>query len=217
MWVQGEWADSGDTVEGRARLVTLSDPDLGIIAKLDLTEGDGAHVTPVDYKRGKRPHVARHAHTPERVQISAQILLLRAQGYTADEGVIYFAGSRERVTIPYDTDLAHETEQAIHRLRLLAASGHIPPSLDDSPKCVRCSLNSICLPDEVTWLREADQTPRPLATARAEALPLIVQTNGARISKFGETLTITTRDESDTEHRTSTRIAGTRPTRFMAL
>ena len=231
-WVQGEWADSGETIEGRAahrrtdqtqgslpeadelsgdkrlhaRSVTLSDTELGIIGKLDLIEGDGSLVTPVDYKRGKRPHIARHAYSPERVQIGAQILLLRANGYTAEHGVIYFAGSRERVTVAYDADLAHETEQAIHGLRLMAASGHIPPPLEDSPKCIRCSLNSICLPDEVTWLRGAGETPRPLAATRADALPLIVQSNGARIGKSGETLSITTRDESDGEHRTRARL-----------
>lgn len=84
-WVQGEWAESSDTVEGRyahrrvdkasgklpavgeleeservhARSITLSSNRLGLIAKLDLIEGEGSQVTPVDYKRGKRPHVPR--------------------------------------------------------------------------------------------------------------------------------------------------------------
>jgi len=230
-WVQGEWADSGDTVEGRdahrrteaekgdlpagdddsgepihARSVTLASEDLGIVAKLDLVEGEGGRVQPVDYKKGKRPHVRRHAHAPERVQLGAQILLLRAHGYAVEEGVLYFAGSRERVTIPFDAELAEETEQAINGLRLQAASGHIPPPLEDSPKCVRCSLNAICLPDEVTWLRGAAEHPRPLAVAQPEALPLIVQANGARVGKSGETLTITTRDESDAETTTSARL-----------
>jgi len=231
-WVQGEWADSGDTVEGRdvhrrtdrpggavpapddldddtrlhARSVTLSDESLGLIARLDLIEAEGARVTPVDYKRGKRPHVPRHAHLPERVQIGAQVLLLRANGYACEGGVLVFAGSRERVQVPYDADLAAETEQAIHGLRLMAASGHIPPPLQDSPKCVRCSLNAICLPDEVTWLRGAGETPRPLAARRPEALPLIIQANGAKLGKSGETLTITTRDDDERETKTTARL-----------
>src|SRR5580692_9336086 len=97
-WVQGEWADSSDTVEGRhrhqrvdqrrgnlpapeeveadtiihARSITLSSNRLGVIAKLDLIEADDGHVVPVDYKRGKRPHVPRGAYDPERVQICLQ-------------------------------------------------------------------------------------------------------------------------------------------------
>ena len=82
-WVQGEWAESADTVEGRgvhrrldrgpgalpepeeiaederihARSVTLSSERLGLIARLDLVEAEDGAVRPVDYKRGRRPHV----------------------------------------------------------------------------------------------------------------------------------------------------------------
>ena len=76
-WVQGEWADSADTVEGTAcasarqpgrrrdagaaggrgeaarRSVTLSSERLGLIARMDLIESEQKHVVPVDYKRGK--------------------------------------------------------------------------------------------------------------------------------------------------------------------
>ena len=82
-WVQGEWAELADTVEGRGvhrrvdgssgelpeaeaigddarihvRSVTLSSDRLGLIAKLDLVEVEDGSVVPVDYKRGKRPHL----------------------------------------------------------------------------------------------------------------------------------------------------------------
>ena len=39
---------------------------------------------------------------PERVQLMAQGLLLREQGYACDHGVLYFAGSRTRVDVPFD-------------------------------------------------------------------------------------------------------------------
>jgi CRISPR/Cas system-associated exonuclease Cas4 (RecB family) len=94
-WVQGEWAESADTVDGRgvhrrvdgtsgelpepqeigdgerihARSVTLSSDRLGLIAKLDLVEVEDGAVVPVDYKRGKRPHVAAGAYEPELVQL----------------------------------------------------------------------------------------------------------------------------------------------------
>lgn len=69
-WVQGEFLDSADTVDGRfqhrrvdagsgkfsdnletfhARSVYLS--GAGITCRIDLLEGDGRQVTPVDYKR----------------------------------------------------------------------------------------------------------------------------------------------------------------------
>jgi CRISPR-associated endonuclease Cas1/CRISPR-associated protein Cas4 len=215
-WVQGEWAESADTAEGRfahrstarrtgelpcsekidetarinARSVTLSSEALGVIATLDLLEGEGGRVWPVDTKRGRRPHVERSAYLPERVQIGLQILLLREHGYSCDEGVLYFAESRERVAVVLDEELQVQVLQAVNGLRLMAASQLMPPPLEDSPKCPRCSLVSICLPDEVAWLRAGRIEPRPLAVAQTDALPMVVQDNRARIGKSGETLEV---------------------------
>jgi len=120
MWVQGEFAHNADTVEGRirhkrvdrekgslpaeanetaktkihAQSVSLSSERLGITAKIDLVEGDAGGVVPVDYKKGKRPHVAAGAYAPERVQVCAQGLLLREHGFSCDSGILYFHGSR---------------------------------------------------------------------------------------------------------------------------
>ena len=119
-WVQGEFADSVDTIEGRfqhrrvdrpsgelpsrtadeaagpeqgddvpetihARSVLLSDTTLGAIARIDLIEGRGSVVTPVDYKHGQSPDVPEGAWEPERVQVCIQGLLLRANGYTCTQ------------------------------------------------------------------------------------------------------------------------------------
>ena len=217
-WVQGEWIDSADTVQGRyghrrvdqspssgrhgkdplpdgadaeegerihARSITLSSNQIGLIAKMDLVEGEGGgDATPVDYKRGKRPHIAKGAYEPERVQLCAQGLLLEEHGYRSSSGCLYFIGSRERVEVPFDEALRNQTLSAVNGLRLLAAGGQIPPPLEDSPKCPRCSLVSICLPDEVNFLRRQDsQQLRPIAVARDAALPLYVQANKAKIAK----------------------------------
>jgi CRISPR-associated protein Cas1 len=221
-WVQGEWADSADTVEGRqvhrrvdrsggqlpppaeveedtkihARSITLSSDRLGLIAKIDLIEADQGLIVPVDYKRGKRPHVARGAYDPERVQLCAQALILEEHGYRCAEGVLYFAASKERVTVPFDDELRGLTRAAIDGLRLLAAGGRVPPPLEDSPKCPRCSLVGICLPDEVNFFRRGETQPRPLAVARDEALPVYVQARSAKVAKSGEMLEISIEDET---------------------
>ena len=219
-WVQGEWAESADTVEGRyahrrvnrdggtlpppgevadeklhARSVTLSSDTLGLIAKMDLIESDDGQVIPVDYKRGKRPHVKGGAYDPERVQLCAQGMLLREHGYRCDEGVLYFVASRERVRIPFDDALIRTTEEAITGLRSLAQNGTIPPPLQDSPKCPRCSLVGICLPDEINHLSQSSPEPRPIAVPNTEALPLYVQARGAKVAKSGETLVVSIDDE----------------------
>lgn len=219
-WVQGEWAESSDTVEGRyahrrvdrpggdlppadtddeervhARSITLSSNRLGLIARMDLVEAEGNRVTPVDYKRGKRPHVPRGAYDPERVQLCVQGLILEEHGYVCEEGVLYFAESRERVRVVFDDELRAMTKNAIDGLRLIAIGGRIPAPLEDSPKCPRCSLVGICLPDEVHSLLKENVSPRPLAIAREEALPLYVQARGSKVAKRGETLEVSVEDK----------------------
>jgi CRISPR-associated endonuclease Cas1/CRISPR-associated protein Cas4 len=172
-----------------ARSVTLASETLGIIAKIDLVEGEDGTVTPVDTKKGKRPHVAEGAYEPERVQVCAQALILEDQGYTVAEGAIWYSSSRERVRIPLDDELRHRTRSAIAELRLAAAAGRLPLPLIDSPKCTKCSLAGICLPDEVAYFRRG-LSPRPLNPAADTALPLYVQEPGARVTKQGEVLSV---------------------------
>ena len=228
-WVQGEFADSVDTVEGRfqhrrvdrpsgklptppdgdgaepldgdsgdqetihARSVMVSDDYLGAIARIDLVEGQGNTVTPVDYKHGKAPDLPEGAWEPERVQVCIQGLLLRANGYTCNEGMLYFVESRQRVTVPFDDALVSRTVDLLSGLREMAASGQIPAPLVDSPKCPWCSLVGICLPDEVNFISANGQTIRPedvrrMAPARDDALPVYVQTQGATVGKSGDQL-----------------------------
>lgn len=221
MWVEGEWGDTGDTEDGRrvhtridrkadalpdpgeepppfeARSVTLSSETLGVIAKFDLVEGEGRTAIPVDTKRGKRPHVAAGAYDPERVQLCLQAILLEEYGYTVEEAAIWYAASRERVRIALDDDLRAQTLRAVSDLRLAAASGRRPPPLEDSTKCPRCALAGICLPDETNFFRKG-HVPRPLNPADDPALPLHVQTPGAKVRKSGESLVIEA-DGSETE------------------
>ena len=232
MWSQSEWADTGDTVEGRrthtrvdktgaplpapetledneaeaadkivSRSMTLSSETLGVIAKLDVAETEDGLVTPIDYKRGKRPHVAHGAYEPERVQVCLQGLLLEEHGYRVEEGAIYYAGSRERVRVVFDEALRTAARSAVNELRLTVTQGRIPPPLEDSPKCPRCALVTVCLPDEVSALTGSPLAPRAIAVPADDALPLVVQSQRARIGKEGEALKITDKDQEETRVR----------------
>ncbi len=92
----------------------------------------------------------------------------------------------------------------------MAGAGRIPPPLDQSPKCPRCSLVGICLPDETLLLAATASEPaapaetpasvpsapaaprevRRLVPARDDALPLYIQDQGAVLGKTGDVLTI---------------------------
>jgi hypothetical protein len=99
----------------------LSSSRLGLIAKLDLVEGEGDTVTPVDYKRGKRPHVPKAAYDPERVELCVRGMILVEHGYRCEAGILYFAASRERVRVALDQELRAMTLAAVNDLRLVAA------------------------------------------------------------------------------------------------
>jgi CRISPR-associated protein Cas1 len=228
-WVQGEWDDNADTVEGRfghrrvdaetattvppaeegseaprvVRSLTLSSDSLGAIAKVDLVELEGSKAVPVDYKRGSAPDVPGGAYDPERVQLAVQGLLLRDNGYACDRGVLYFIESKTRVDIEFDEPLLQMTRDALRSLRSLGESGRLPPPLVDSPKCVRCSLAGICLPDEINRFThpEIDGDVRRLVPARDDALPVYVQEQGASVGKRGERLVVKHKGEVLAETR----------------
>lgn len=159
-------AEGGQKV--RARSVTLSSDTYGVIAKLDLLEADGAQVTPVDYKRGRPCEAADgtiDAWDTDRIQLAVQALILRDQGYACNEAIAYYAATRQRIRIAIDEALLQRTHEVIRQAAATAAGDRIPPPLADSPKCPRCSLVGICLPDETNLCLETAARP---AAARVQ-------------------------------------------------
>jgi CRISPR-associated protein Cas1 len=252
-WVEGLFAHSADTVERalrheklerkadalpkpeeaseriHARSVSLASDRHGLIATIDLVQGDGDAVVPVDYKRG-RPRVGDdgpEAWPADKAQVCAQALILRDNGYACQEAILYYDATKQRVRVAIDDALVEETLKAVADARRLAASGRIPPPLVDSPKCPRCSLVTICLPDETAAsgspaaLAEPEQLslffsddgtaasePRPmpetvrrLVPARDDLRPLYVTGHGLSIGKSSEVLRIKDRDGTVQEVR----------------
>ena len=212
-----EASDDGeeDAAPIKTRSLTLSAPREGLLAKLDVLELAGSVATPVEYKKGSIPNNPEQAWEPERVQLCAQGLILRENGYTCERGELYYIESRHRVVIPFDDALVMRTRELVKRLREMAQSEQMPPPLIDSPKCPRCSLVGICLPDETNLLRhddlvQLDTTIDPIATrnrfnaptpvvrrllpARDDALPLYVKEQGAFVGKDGDRLTVRHRE-----------------------
>lgn len=214
-WVQSLWAENADTAEGRwhhraadersgaaplpdegdlrvARSLQFSSPRLGLVAKVDVLEGDtGGSVVPVEVKRGRPPDIPERAWEPERVQVCVQGMLLREAGYRCDHGILYFAETRERVRVDLDDALISRTMELLRDLRRTAADETAPPPLVDSPKCPRCSLVGICLPDETNLLAARQgRRPRRLVPRDPHPRPLYVSTQGAYVSKRGGRLEV---------------------------
>jgi CRISPR-associated endonuclease Cas1 len=217
----------GESPPEIARSVSLGCEELGIMGKLDLVSADpeGGEAVPVETKKSRVPNTPERSYPPERIQLMAQGLLLRAHGYRSEHGYLYFAGSRQRVRIEFTPELETETRDIIAAARVARGSVIMPPPLEDSPKCWGCSLCGICLPDETNALRSDDEarpaTPpieeskegseensvgesdgeagpdvRRLFAARDRAMPFYVQEQGARVGKSGERLTVTKERET---------------------
>ncbi len=152
-----------------SRSVSLASDRLGVTAKMDLVEvRTGAEddlfspltVRPVDYKIGapRMGDAGPEIWDADRMQLGLQCLILRDHGYTCDEGVIYYRATKQRVPLPITPELEHWIDTQIVAARR-CMTGPIPPPLVDSPKCPRCSLVTICLPDETRLLHDAPGHP----------------------------------------------------------
>lgn len=213
-----------------SRSATLSSERLGVLAKMDLIEvrmgmvagENGARsreiktVTPVDYKAGapKKGADANELWDADKMQLGLQILILRDNGYQCEEGVIYYRATKQRVRLPMTEGLERWIIAQIAKARE-TARGPMPPPLVGSPKCVRCSLAPVCLPDE-TWMLAGRRTegavglpedeltgeagsgspavangaPRRLMAARDDARALYLSTPGYHVGRSGELLVV---------------------------
>ena len=224
-WVQGEFEYNADVIDGKyqhrnvdkpsgrkkleqnsvdekihARSVTLSDTELGLVSKMDLLELEGMLATPVEYKRGYTPENLDRAHEDHIVQVCAQGLLLRANGYTCTKGIIYYISSKQRIEINLDDETVKKTLQMIKEMREMAKTDMMPPPLVDSPKCPRCSLVGICLPDETNLLSDKalqinKEQIRRMYPIRNDSIPVYVQEQGTYVSKSGECIHVKTKDK----------------------
>lgn len=218
-WVDSQFLHNAETIEGamrhrkfdaaqdalpaaaelspdeqlHARSITLSSDTHRLIAKLDLVETDGLLATPVDYKRGaprSLPHGALEPWEPDRVQLAVHAIVLRDNGYQCHEGIIYYVSTKQRVRVPIDDDLVNTTLTYLAQAREVAAQSQIPPPLVDSPKCPRCSLVPICLPDETRALRALDPAHAPQDAPLSAHAPHTSPTTAAHTPHTGQPPTI---------------------------
>lgn len=198
--VEKEKGKNGNSETVHMTSVLLSSEDLGLIGKIDLLEIDEGNYFPVEYKRGKIPNKEQKIYDPEKIQLCAQGLLLRDNGYPCSKGYLYFADSHRRIEVPFDGELIQRTRSLIREFRKIISCDEPPPPLVNSRKCIGCSLNKICLPDETLLLSRSEgktvgakQKARRLIPPRDDAQPLYVIHQGATIGKDGERLVLKTR------------------------
>jgi len=204
--------DIGDDERPKVvRSLALTSQTLGLTATLDLAEINGQTAIPVEYRKGrpKRQVMAPPPDDPgeaeqpplshpepwptDRVQVGLQSLLLEEAGYTVPNAVFYYASEKLRLTIPVDDALRAEALATLEAAKQCAAGSRPMPLINDS-RCVRCSLQPICLPDEVNQQRMEEIKPRQIWPPRDEGIHLVAQKEGARIGVRGAAMRITDKD-----------------------
>ncbi|TXD34810.1 CRISPR-associated endonuclease Cas1 [Lujinxingia vulgaris] len=183
------------------RSLWLSDDTLGLTGKLDLVDlVEEGRVMPVDTKKGK-PTRDGALWEADRAQLTLQALLLKAQGYQVASIAAWYHGSRQRVVEALTPEM--ETWALGHAMsaRHTRSLDKPPAPLVDAPQCRGCSLNGVCLPDEVNALtgggeHEEGEIRRVLVPDH-DAVPVYVTEGGTRVGLKQNMLKITPRRGSE--------------------
>jgi CRISP-associated protein Cas1 len=190
-----------------SRSVMLGSARYDVTCKMDLVETAAdpddlfgrLKACPVEYKVGA-PQAGEDGiriWDTDKMQLGLQCLILRENGYRCDAGLLYYRQTKQRIQLDYRPELEDWIVQQI-QAALRCASGPMPPPLRDSPKCPRCSLVSICLPDETKFLEQPEPgsgTPRRLIAPNSDRRSLYLNTPGVSVGKSSETLQVRDKKE----------------------
>lgn len=167
MYVQGELAVNASLLEGTLRHQRADDPGaertedgrvirrvqvhserLRLLGFCDFVEEVCSALRPVEYKRGRQGRWDN-----DQVQLCAQALCLEERtGRQVTEGEIFYYRSRHRIVVPFTPELRRATEAAVAQAFALLEEGQLPPPTAQKARCGECSIEPICLPQEVRML-----------------------------------------------------------------
>ncbi|HLH63462.1 MAG TPA: CRISPR-associated protein Cas4 [Ktedonobacteraceae bacterium] len=119
----------------------------------DVIEEQDGMLVPVEYKHGRQGQWLNDS-----VQLCAQALCLEERQPDKppiSHGYIYYIGSRRRVQIDFTPELRQQTLNTIARAFALSTQETVPPPLDGplAARCPKCSLQPLCMPEEVRMLQ----------------------------------------------------------------
>lgn len=224
-WVDKRWADSGDTVQGKlahdatdrrggrmpepgqaepprtTTQVEIADPELGVIAVIDRVDHSDGTCSPVDVKKGHGP--ADGSMWPaDRIQVLTQAVLLRRAGYAVRQAQVSYLATHSRSAIEVAEDAEQEVRDVVAAARHAASAVHPPLPFVHDPKCPRCSLAPLCLPDETNaLLQRTEIPPRTIVPRDPDARPVYVTTQGAVVRVSGMRLQVVAGGETVVDRR----------------
>ena len=204
------------------RSFVLTSDRLGLTATLDLAEIQGTTAIPVEYRKGRPKRYGavgeptdemmeqpRLIPGPEpwptdRVQVGLQAVLLEEAGYTVTEAYLYYASEKLKLRVVVDEALKRSALAELEAAKR-DAQGPRPPPLVNDPRCPKCSLQPICLPDEINQQRLAtltvngqpvdeQLTPRKLWPPRDDGIHAVLMREGIRVGVRGHSVRVTDKE-----------------------
>ncbi|SYZ33987.1 CRISPR-associated endonuclease Cas4g/Cas1g [Propionibacterium australiense] len=164
---------------------------MGLSAVVDRVDHREGVSVPVDHKKG-RPQADGQPWAADRAQVLVYAALLDAAGYTVDHAELFYAEDHVTVLVAWDDDAATELRGLVAAARELAESPVPPPPPIDSPRCPRCSLAGLCLPDETNALTERQAANKKRVLPRnPDERPLYVTEQGAYVSSRSGRIVVT--------------------------
>jgi len=207
-------AEEDDADPGKPKTVrslTLTSKRLGLTATLDLAEISGNTAIPVEYRKGRpkyngtpqppddpgesddQPQAPAEPWPTDRVQVGLQAILLQEAGYLVPEAILYYSAEKRRLRVEVNDDLRAEALATLEAAKR-TAEGRRPLPLVNDARCLRCSLQPVCLPDEVNQQRDEHVRPRKIWPPRDDGIHLVAQVNGAKVGVRGMSVRVTDKD-----------------------
>lgn len=163
------------------RSVDIGNEDWGITGRIDAMYATDAGFV---IREHKATPVSRSPTVTDamRLQLTLQRACLEFQGEVVAGTEIYFTSHNKVVPVELtDEDFLHAV-QLVERTKTIIESAVAPEPLEDSPKCMRCSHASVCLPEE-----------RRLAPVSKRIVPSAPDTQIVHLTRYGARASISKR------------------------
>ena len=135
------------------RSVYVWSETLRVAGFADFVQQEGENIIPLEHKRGRMGKWLS-----DHVQLCAQAICLEERTSQAvPHGEIFYWTNRRRETVTFTDELRQSTYRAAEAAFDLVAVGRMPDPTSHRARCHDCSLQQVCLPEEVLMLRGASQ------------------------------------------------------------
>jgi CRISPR-associated protein Cas1 len=161
----------------QVRFIPISSENLRLIGIVDAIEERG-DLFPIEYKTGEFKQSLR-----DDIQLCAEAMVLEEEiGRTIPYGYIYYAESKKRRKVLFQNELREKVLFLIQKAFDILEGEDIPEPVNDA-RCNGCSLQSLCLPEEISYLKDKEHKPRkPVPSLRLNRV-LYIDEQGAYLKK----------------------------------